>query len=298
MDSRLQQHALGYYEIIEKPTTEELQKYYAEKYYQEAASDSYEHAYTKDELSCFQAKLELRFAALQKVQPELKKEGEFLDVGCGEGYALAFFRKNGYNVKGIDFSSAGLELNNPDCMDALVTGNVFSLLDDEISSGNVYDVVWLQNVLEHVLDPIALLTSLRQLVSPDGVAVVTVPNDCSVTQREAMKRKHIKRAFWVAPPDHLSYFDYNSLKRIAIETQWHCEDIYGDFPIDWFLFHPGSNYVEDRSLGKDAHNSAMQIENLISKQPMNDVLDFWRSIAKVGVGRNLTSFFIPDVLKK
>ncbi len=295
MDLRLQKHALSYYEIIDKPTTEELQKYYAEKYYQEVSSGSYEHAYTEDELICFQAKLELRFAALQKAQPKLKKEGRFLDVGCGEGYALAFFRKHGYSVKGIDFSSAGIESKNQDCIDALVTGNVFALLDDEISSGNVYDVVWLQNVLEHVLDPIVLLASLRKLVSPNGVAVVTVPNDFSVTQHEAIDRKHIKHAFWVAPPDHLSYFDYNSLKRIAIETQWHCADIYGDFPIDWFLFNPRSNYVEDRSLGKDAHNSAIQIENIISKQPMNDVLDFWRSIAKVGAGSNLTSFFIPDV---
>jgi 2-polyprenyl-3-methyl-5-hydroxy-6-metoxy-1,4-benzoquinol methylase len=35
--------------------------------------------------------------------------GRLLDVGCGEGCALAFFREHGWSVKGVDFSSAGVE---------------------------------------------------------------------------------------------------------------------------------------------------------------------------------------------
>ncbi|MBL1140624.1 MAG: class I SAM-dependent methyltransferase [Proteobacteria bacterium] len=294
MDPRLQKHPLGYFEIVNKPTTEELQEYYSDKYYQEAKS-SYEHEYSEDELTYFQVKLEQRFAALQKAQPNLRCGGQFLDVGCGEGYALAFFRNKGYETKGLDFSSAGIESKNPNCVDVLETGNVFELLKEEITSGNVYDVVWLQNVLEHVLDPISLLKSLRKLVSSNGVVVITVPNDCSIVQREALERNYIDHAFWIAPPDHLSYFDYNSMKNIAGETDWYCADIYGDFPVDLFLLHPESNYVRNKLLGKDAHRSAVQIENLISKKPIEQVLDFWRSVAQVGIGRNLTSFFIPKV---
>jgi len=291
MDVRLKQHTLGYYEIVEKPTTEELNKYYADKYFQEARS-SYEHEYIEDELRYFQVKFEQRFVALRIAQPKLRSGGKFLDVGCGEGFALAYFRKNGYEVKGIDFSSAGVESKNPDCMDVLSTGDVFKLLEEEISSGNKYDVVWLQNVLEHVLDPVALLKSLRKLVSSKGIAVITVPNDCSVVQREALKRKHIDRAFWIAPPDHLSYFDYSSLRNIAVASEWQCADIYGDFPIDWYLFHPGSNYVMNNLLGKDVHKARIQIENLLSEQPIENVIDFWRSIAKVGMGRCITAFYI------
>lgn len=296
MDSRLKKHPLGYWEIENKPTQEELQKYYAEKYYQEGEG-SYELTYSEEELSYFNAKLEQRFAVLQRHLQPVEGQAHLLDVGCGEGYALAFFRKLGWRVSGIDFSSAGVASKNPDCLDALVTGDIFTLLNAEIASGKTYDVVWLQNVLEHVLDPLNLLNSLRSLISEDGVAVVTVPNDCSITQCAALAANHIDHAFWVVPPDHLTYFDNQSLVNIAGQTGWQCVEMLGDFPVDWFLFHPGSNYVRDRSLGKAAHMGRVQIENFIHNQPIDNVVEFWSAAAKLGLGRSITAFLMPVGIK-
>ena len=293
MDQRLKKHRLGFWEIAEKPTAQELQRYYANKYYQEAKG-SYELEYTKDELLYFRAKLEQRYAVLQHYLPQVcESTGRLLDVGCGEGYALAFFREQGWSVKGIDFSSAGVKAKNPGCTDALVTGDIFALLRAEIATGATYDVVWLQNVLEHVIDPLDLLESLRALVSPGGLAVVTVPNDCSITQRGALTHQHIDSVFWVAPPDHLTYFDGDSLANTANATGWECMEMLGDFPVDWVLFHPGSNYVRDKSAGKSAHKARVQIENLIHAQPIEDVIRFWSAAAKLGFGRDITAFLRP-----
>jgi 2-polyprenyl-3-methyl-5-hydroxy-6-metoxy-1,4-benzoquinol methylase len=293
LDQRLRKHPLGFWEIAVKPTSQELQQYYADKYYQEAKG-SYELEYTKDELLYFSAKLEQRFAVIQCYLPSLGSVAKrMLDVGCGEGYALAYFRKQGWSAKGIDFSSAGVSSKNPDCLDALATGDIFALLQSEITSGATYDVVWLQNVLEHVINPLDLLKSLRTLVAPGGLAVVTVPNDCSVTQRGALTYGHIDSAFWVAPPDHLTYFDHASLTNAANETGWECAEMLGDFPVDWFLFHPGSNYVRDKSAGKAAHKARVQLENIIHEQPIEDVLRFWSATAKLGIGRDITAFLRP-----
>lgn len=289
MDPRLKKNPLGYWEIESKPTLDELQKYYAEKYYQEGKG-SYELAYSQEELSYFNAKLEQRFAVLQRYLQHVEGEASLLDVGCGEGYALAFFRKQRWSVHGIDFSSAGVASKNPACLDALVTGDIFELLSAEIAAGKTYDVVWLQNVLEHVLDPLDLLSSLRSLVAPGGLAVVTVPNDCSITQRSALAAQHIDHAFWVAPPDHLTYFDSQSLANTANQTGWQCVEMLGDFPVDWFLFHSGSNYIRDRSIGKATHRARVQIENLIHSQPIDDVILFWSAAAKIGLGRDITAF--------
>jgi len=291
VDQRLTRNPLGFWEIANKPTVDELQRYYAEKYYQQAQG-SYEHEYSEGELAYFRAKLEQRFAVIQRHLTE-GEGGRLLDVGCGEGYALSFFREQGWTVKGIDFSSAGVQSKNPGCMDALVTGDVFQLLQSEIALGNSYQVVWLQNVLEHVIEPLDLLNSLRALVSPGGVAVVTVPNDCSITQQAALSCGHIDDAFWVAPPDHLSYFDRESLIRAAGETGWACAEVLGDFPVDWFLFHPGSNYVRNKSVGKAAHLARVQLENVIHKQPIQDVIDFWSATAKLGFGRDITAVLRP-----
>jgi len=294
VDARLKQHSLGFWEISNKPTPEELQKYYADKYYQEGMG-SYDIEYSSDELAYFRSKLEQRMAIIQHLFSSNGTFKNFLDVGCGEGYALSFFRGQGWNVKGFDFSSAGVKSKNPSCLDVLETGDIFALLKAEIASGQTYDLVWLQNVLEHVIDPIDLLKSLRKLVSQGGSAVVTVPNDFSITQRGALAYDHIDTAFWVAPPDHLTYFDHESLRSTANETGWECQEILGDFPVDWFLFHPGSNYVRNKSMGKAAHMARVQIENLIHRQPIEDVLKFWIAAAKLGIGRDITAILVNKI---
>lgn len=182
------------------------------------------------------------------------------------------------------------ESKNPRCLDALITGDLFELLQSEISSGKRYDIVWLQNVLEHVLDPVDLMKTLRNLISPEGVAVITVPNDCLIIQKEALARGHIDRPFWVVPPDNLSYFDNNSLYNLARKTGWEAVDLLGDFTIDWSLYHPSSNYVMDSSAGKNAHWARVQLENLFAEKPVGDVLELCRAMAKVGSGRDLTAF--------
>jgi 2-polyprenyl-3-methyl-5-hydroxy-6-metoxy-1,4-benzoquinol methylase len=292
MDQRLKKHRLGFWEIAKKPTPLELQKYYAEKYFQEAKG-SYELKYSEEEIAYFRAKLHQRYVV---VEHHLERKGtrRMLDVGCGEGYALAFFREQGWTVKGFDFSTAGIQSKNPGCLDALVAGDVFTHLKAEISAGNTYDVVWLQNVLEHVIDPLGLLESLQALVPPDGMIVITVPNDCSITQALALGKGHIDTEFWVCPPDHLSYFDSDSLANVSRETGWDCVEILADFPIDWLLFHPGSNYVRDKSAGKAAHKARVQLENLIHAQPIEDVIRFWSATAKVGLGRTITAFLRPS----
>lgn len=151
--------------------------------------------YTNDELMYFNTKIEQRSAVLYKYLSIDDKNRCLLDEGCGEGYTLKFFRRQGWSVKGFDFSFAGVESKNPDCLDSLVTGDIFALLDSEIRDGKTYDVVWLQNVLEHVVNPLELLISLSSLVTPSGIAVVTVPNDYSVTQKELLELGHIDQPF-------------------------------------------------------------------------------------------------------
>lgn len=291
MDPRLTRHSLGFWEIAKKPTMQELQQYYAEKYFQEGRG-SYELKYSDEELRYFRAKIAQRYAVINR---HLRPAGvrRLLDVGCGEGYALSFFREQGWSVRGLDFSTAGVESKNPSCRDALVTGDVFALLKAELSEGNTYEVVWLQNILEHVIHPVDLLESIRSLVSSRGMAVVTVPNDCSITQREALDKQHIDKTFWVVPPDHLNYFDARSLNSISEATGWEAVEILADFPVDWFLFHPGSNFVRDKSVGKAAHKARVQLENLIHAQPVEDVNRFWSAAAKVGIGRTITGFLRP-----
>lgn len=293
MLEKLTKNALGYWQVATKPTEQELEIYYANKYYQQQKGAN-QASYTTDEIDFFQAKAMQRGAMVKRF---LKKGAQqtisLLDVGCGEGFELAHFQRQGWQVKGLDFSSDGMATHNPQCLDVLQTGNIYQLLAQEIADGKRYDVVWMQNVLEHVIEPEKLLRDLTSLVSPGGVAVISVPNDFSALQQYALEHKVISRPFWVALPDHLSYFDAHSLKAVTEANGWKCATIMADFPIDWFLLNSASNYVENSNVGKSAHWARVKLENLINQQEMDAVLDFWVALANVGMGRNITAIIQP-----
>ena len=179
---------------------------------------------------------------------------------------------------------------NPDCRDAVTTGDMLSLLEERVHEGGVYDLLWLTNVLEHVVDPPHLLTTLGKIVSATGVLVITVPNDFSSYQQMLANTGRIDRPFWVSLPDHLAYFNRESLQATAEATGWKCREILADFPIDWFLLHPGSNYVQNRALGPSAHQARITLENALDQRPAADVNAFYSAMAKVGLGRQLNAF--------
>lgn len=288
-DARLRRHELGFLEVMDKPAPEELKAYYHQRYYQ-TEQGNYRSKYGPDELDFLNLKIAQKAAIVGDIRAT-STPGNMLDVGCGEGFALAWFKKHGWTVEGIDHSMAGLQSFHPDLLPHLEVGDMLSLLDSRIGQGKRYDLVWLNNVLEHSLDPVGLLNAIGKLVADSGVLVVTVPNDGSEYQEMLLEDGDINDRFWIAIPDHLAYFTYDSLKNIAAATGWECNQIIGDFPIDLFLLHEGSNYVRDQNNGRAAHRARIRAELLIGRQQGNDIRDFYESLAKIGLGRNLTAFF-------
>lgn len=288
----LQKNKLGYYEIANKPTVDELSLYYKDKYYQEARG-SYELTYTHAEKDYLNARLSRIHYLVSENHPGGYRR-TFLDVGCGEGFTLAYFASKNFEVSGIDFSSAGILQQNPNFADCVETGDVFYLLEQKYLSNDKYDVVILQNVLEHVLEPVALLRLVRKLLEPSGLLVITVPNDFSLTQKSLLSEGFIDREFWVCPPDHLTYFNYDSFQNVLCHCGFTVRDLISDFPIDWFLFNSESNYINDPSKGKAAHLSRVIIENMLQANNISDVVSFYRTLAKLGAGRDLTAVAVPD----
>lgn len=290
-DPRLKRHPLGFLEAVDRPTPQALAAYYAEKYYQTERSN-YRRRYDEAELHAIRLRVALRAARAEALRAATAP-GRLLDVGCGEGFVLADFAARGWEVAGMDFSVAGVEAMNPDMAPHVSQGDLFDLLDGAIESGRRYELVWLGNVLEHVLDPLGLLRALRRLVAEGGVLVATVPNDASPLQERLLADGDIDRRFWIALPDHMSYFTAESLRAAAEATGWETADILGDFPVDLFLAHPGSNYVADPSQGPGAHAARLKLEGLVGEAGLDAANRFYSALADVGLGRNLTAFLKP-----
>ncbi|MDB5270132.1 MAG: hypothetical protein JWP58_3172 [Hymenobacter sp.] len=288
----IRQNEFGFYEIKDKPTPAELRDYYARRYYQENLT-TYQPEYPAEELEHIEGKLRLRHWVLEQLR-EADGPGSFLDIGCGEGWALDYFQRNGWDVLGLDFSSFSVEKFHPALRAKLRTGDLYEEVQKLVGTGQQFDVLWLDNVLEHVLEPADLLRQCRALVKPNGVLVVDVPNDFSALQQHLLNTGQIDRPFWVVLPDHLSYFTQPGLRNLAKATSWHVAKVIGDQPIDLNLLNPATNYVMDRAAGKGAHRSRLAQDNfLLHTAPLPAVAAYYEALAGVGLGRSIVAFLQP-----
>lgn len=91
-----------------------------------------------------------------------------LEVGAGGGWNLMSFKNAGANVLGMDYSPGLVKFGNESGIQMKEGG-----LD---AAKGKYDVIILNHVFEHLLDPIANLKFLADRLTPGGVLYIAVPN--------------------------------------------------------------------------------------------------------------------------
>ncbi len=284
----------GYFEAVPKPSVKELREYYEKKYYQDEKG-SYSSEYSQEELKYIDNRVSMKHHIIDK-HSETKPKS-MVDIGCGEGHVMNYFDKKGWKVLGLDFSDFGLSTNHPQLRSKLIQGDVFEGCQRLVDEGRKFDVIWLDNVLEHVLAPEKLLELCNQLGNDEATLVIEVPNDCSDLQLELVQSKRISRRYWESAPDHLNYFSPASLKNICEAMSWKERRTISDFPIEWFLSNKNSNYIESSQVGSFAHESRVFIENFLfdkNRDQLDELVNFYESLAKVGQGRVLIGFFTKE----
>ena len=101
-----------------------------------------------------------------------RSRGRLLDVGAGIGQFLNL-AKEYYEVEGTEVSASAVRIANEKYGLHLNCGR----LEDIDFRDRRFDVITLFHVLEHVGDPKALLLKCAEILSPDGIIVIAVPNE-------------------------------------------------------------------------------------------------------------------------
>ena len=99
-----------------------------------------------------------------------------IEVASSDGYLLQFYKQRGIPVLGIEPAANIAEL-------AIATKGIPTLVeffDEELArrlaaEGRLADVIHAHNVFAHVPDPNRFVGGVKQLLKPDGVAVVEAP---------------------------------------------------------------------------------------------------------------------------
>jgi SAM-dependent methyltransferase len=146
----------------------------------------------------------------------------FLDLGCGEGFALIEARKKEWNIFGNDISDNRVqEARLPNIQ--FKQGDLFSACYPD----NFFDLVYMDSVLEHLINPVDYLRELNRIMNKNGVLYIGVPNEESLFDnfRQLMYRFIGKGEFSAKlrpfeTPFHISGFTRKSLVIIANLTNF------------------------------------------------------------------------------
>lgn len=131
-----------------------------------------------------------------------KTGGRLLDVGAGVGLFVRIALDHGFDAQGIEMSAQAVATGTRSLDVPLTCGDFLGTAVPPAS----FDVVTLWHVFEHLDDPRAILARIHQVLRPDGVVVIAVPNFDSLQAR-------LFRGAWyhLDVPRHLFHYSPETL---------------------------------------------------------------------------------------
>lgn len=268
-------HSCGFRHIRPLPTAEEVAALYRAAYYAEVKPTYFAAAAEDRDWARLFERDRLR-ACAALLGPDRRR---LIDIGCGPGFFLGTARAEGWEVTG--FEPARQAAAHARALGATVIEDF--LIAESAARAAPADVVHLHNVLEHVPDPAGLLGLCRDLLTPGGLICVIVPNDYNGFQ-EALRRAEGFAPWWLAPPHHVNYFDFDSLARLLARTGFVVIERGTSFPMELFLLM-GENYVADAALGRACHRRRKRFDLGLERAGTGMRERFYQALAAAGLGR-------------
>jgi len=98
-----------------------------------------------------------------------------LDIGCGTGWTTEIWRNNGFNVTGLEPSSARSNIAS-----GTYNINIVNQYLENFQTDTKFDVIIMRHLLEHIEDPSAMLKKIQSFLKPEGLLIIIIPNIDSI----------------------------------------------------------------------------------------------------------------------
>ena len=209
-----------------------------------------------------------------------------LDVGAWDGDFLEKFDNLGWERVGIEPNKKKRE--TLEFKGVKVFGDFLESINVDLLGK--FDVVNLSYVLEHTLKPKNILEIVfNDLLKPDGVICVEVPNEFNPLQMAIIKNKNIP-IYWICSPDHINYFNFNSLEQLIQRIGYEVLHRESDFPLELFALM-GENYIGNEEVGKRIHKKRCVLEDNLMNAGLNNLKrSIYKHFASLNIGRCVLIF--------
>ena len=135
-----------------------------------------------------------------------------LDCGCGAGDNARVLRARGCQVTGITISPSEMEIASAYC-DKVILANLEEGLPKNI--GDDFDVIMMSHVLEHLIQPQKILQDAHQVLAPDGILAVALPNALHYSVRlKFLRGKFDYTDSGILDNTHVRFYTYESGRRL------------------------------------------------------------------------------------
>ena len=199
-----------------------------------------------------------------------KEPGNLLDLGCGPGTFLRVARGCGWKVTGV-------ELSAPSIAYARQTGLQIEAarIEDITGYARTFDAVSIFQTIEHMEDPLAVLTKAREMLRQDGILVISTPNRKSLAGRLLGKRW-----FGFYNDEHLFFFDQQSFEALVRNAGFEILSVQIDsgkpLTVSWVLIRLADYYYNHRRIAHRILNIFKPVARYLDwiklKEPMVDLI--------------------------
>jgi SAM-dependent methyltransferase len=176
---------------------EQIKQYYNEEY---QSTNSLVAGKIQTPLEHFQDRVKTIQPVFEKVKPLLRPDSRVLDVGCGAGELLSLIKPQ---VK----YAAGTELHRPfvEFIKNHLKIDAYAEDINQLPLDRQFDLVISIFTLDHLVNPLATLLSIKRLLAPGGKIYLEVPNRDEALNYflPEVNRHKFNRFFW-----HRAHFFY------------------------------------------------------------------------------------------
>ena len=152
------------------------------------------------------------YASVHRYVPSKSK---VLDIGCGFGEALGYYRSIGCEAYGYELDENAGRIASAQGLN--IRQGIFEPGHWEES---FFDVVTLDQVLEHIYEPVDFLTGLRKVLRPGGLLILSTPNAVGL----GLKLWGKKWIHWHAPY-HVHLYTPKSLHGVLAKCGFACQSL-------------------------------------------------------------------------
>jgi len=243
-----------------------ISKYYLDKYYKKSNNASGKTFFLKNKNNYKYGLNHSRFDFLKNNIKKNKKKISILDIGSSSNNFLELFDKKKFNLNAVEPSRQ----NNNKLI------KLYNETFEKIKFKKKFDIIVSFHTLEHIYDVNFFIKKISEIIKPNGVFFVEVPNG-------------LKMGFTTIedyyPFEHMSYFNSENLKILLTKHN------FGNFLFDksdntnlrvlaYFKDKPKKNFIIKKTIRKKVnifvrnYNKYQKKNNLLKKIIINKLNNF------------------------